>query len=100
MRAEPGGLYLSFAQMDPETRKKRILYRANHRGTKEADVIVGSFFAQRTAGLQDSELDDAERVLDLLDADLMDWIIKKEPVPAELSSPMLDELVRFGRAMG
>jgi antitoxin CptB len=86
--------------MDAETRKKRILYRANHRGTKEADVIVGGFFAQRTAGLQVGELDDADRVLDLLDADLMDWIIKKVPVPAELRSPLLDELISFGRAMG
>jgi antitoxin CptB len=100
MRVEPGGLYLPFTQMDAETRKKRILYRASHRGTKEADVIVGSFFSQRTAGLQMGELDEADRVLDLLDADLMDWIIKKVPVPTELRSPLLDELVSFGRAMG
>ncbi len=86
--------------MDVETRKKRILYRARHRGTKESDVIVGGYFETRTAGLAEAQLDDAERVLDLLDADLMDWIIKKLPVPAELRSNLLDDLVAYGRAMG
>lgn len=86
--------------MDVETRKKRILYRASHRGTKESDVIVGGFFAARTADLLESQLSDAERVLDLLDADLMDWIIKKLPVPEDVRSPLLDELVAYGRAKG
>ncbi|MBL8629536.1 MAG: succinate dehydrogenase assembly factor 2 [Rhodospirillaceae bacterium] len=88
------------AIMDVETRKKRILYRAAHRGTKEADVIVGTFFAERTAGFRADQLDDADRVLDLLDVDLMDWIIKKQPVPDALRSPLLDELVAYGRAEG
>lgn len=86
--------------MDIETRKKRILYRAAHRGTKEADVIVGGFFASRTAALTPDQLDDADRILDLLDMDLMDWIIKKHPVPNEVRSPLLDELVAYGRAKG
>ncbi|MBL8644182.1 MAG: succinate dehydrogenase assembly factor 2 [Rhodospirillaceae bacterium] len=90
----------STANMDIETRKKRILYRASHRGTKEADHIVGGFFAARTAGLQPDQLDDADRILDLLDVDLMDWIIKKQPVPDDMRSVLLDELVAFGRAKG
>lgn len=47
-----------------------------------------------------SDLDDADRVLDLLDADLMDWIIKKATVPNEVRSALLDELVAYGRAKG
>jgi antitoxin CptB len=86
--------------MDVETRKKRILYRAHHRGTKESDVIVGGFFDARTAVLAPDQLDDADRVLDLLDADLMDWIIKKLPVPDAQRSTLLDELVAYGRAKG
>jgi antitoxin CptB len=86
--------------MDLDTRKKRILYRAAHRGTKEADAIVGAFFAERTAGLRADQLDEADRVLELLDMDLMDWIIKKLPVPDDVRSPLLDELVAYGRAKG
>ena len=88
------------AIMDVETRKKRILYRAAHRGTKEADAIVGQFFAERTPGLTVDQLDDADRVLQLLDMDLMDWIIKKLPVPDDVRSPLLDELIAYGRAKG
>ncbi|MSQ87514.1 MAG: succinate dehydrogenase assembly factor 2 [Alphaproteobacteria bacterium] len=86
--------------MDIETRKKRILYRSAHRGTKESDVIVGGFFTMRTPGLAETQLDDAERILDLHDVDLMDWIIKRLPVPDEVRSPLLDELVSYGRGMG
>jgi antitoxin CptB len=86
--------------MDVETRKKRILYRATHRGTKEADVIVGDFFRARAGDLTEAQLDDAERILDLLDVDLMDWIIKRHPVPEDLRSLLLDALVAFGRSKG
>jgi antitoxin CptB len=86
--------------MDVATRKKRIRYRADHRGTKEADTIVGGFFAARLATLSEAELNDAERVLDIPDVDLMDWIVKKLPVPDDMRSPLLDELVAYGRAKG
>ncbi len=88
------------ANMDIETRKKRILYRAAHRGMKEADAIVGAFFAARTAGFRPDQLDEADRILELLDIDLMDWIIKKLPVPDDVRSPLLDELVAYGRSKG
>jgi antitoxin CptB len=100
MRADPGGVCLQRGFMDFETRKKRILYRAAHRGTKEADAIVGAFFAARLPTLTAAELDDADAVLELLDVDLMDWIIKKLPVPENVRSPLLDELVAYGRARG
>jgi antitoxin CptB len=100
MRADPGRTLFAVWVMDVETRKKRILYRAHHRGTKESDLIVGGFFDARTASLTPAELDDADRVLDLLDVDLMDWVIKKLPVPDGVRSVLLDELVTYGRAKG
>jgi antitoxin CptB len=86
--------------MDTGTRKKRIAYRATHRGTKESDALVGGFFLARLPSLTDGQLDDADRILDLQDPDLMDWIVKREPVPADARSPLLDELIAFGRAKG
>lgn len=86
--------------MDIETRKKRILYRASHRGTKEADALVGGFFATRTPSLGAAELDDADRILDLLDMDLMDWMIRGVRVPQGVRSPLFDELMAFGKGRG
>ena len=100
MRADPGRSPFAVWVMDIEIRKKRILYRAHHRGTKESDLIVGGFFDVRTPALTAAELDDADRVLDLLDADLMDWVIKIVPGPEDLRSALLDEIVAFGRAKG
>ena len=45
-----------------DLRRKRILYRATHRGTKESDAIIGGYFTGAIAGLPDDKLDEAERV--------------------------------------
>ena len=70
-------------------RRRRLLYRATHRGTRETDLLVGGFVASRIALLGDAELDALEAVLELPDVDLADWLSGRRPVPSELDSPML-----------
>lgn len=65
-----------------DDRRKRILYRANHRGMKEADVMLGGFVTENIASLTDEQLDRLESLLDELDVDIMDWVMGKKPVPA------------------
>jgi antitoxin CptB len=77
----------------PSPRARRILFRANHRGTKEADLMVGGFVARHVAGMDESELDALEAVLAHTDADLTDWLMGRKPVPADAASPMLDRMM-------
>ncbi|MBV9585986.1 MAG: succinate dehydrogenase assembly factor 2, partial [Alphaproteobacteria bacterium] len=42
---------------DPDIRRKRLLYRAWHRGTREADLILGSFAEAHLAGFDAMQLD-------------------------------------------
>ena len=42
--------------VDLESRRKRVLYRSRHRGTREMDEIMGAFAARHVASLGDSEL--------------------------------------------
>jgi antitoxin CptB len=67
----------------PSPRARRILFRANHRGTKEADLMVGGFVARHVAGMDEAELDALEAVLAHTDADLTDWLMGRKPVPAD-----------------
>jgi len=74
---------------EPDQRRRRILFRATHRGTHETDILVGGFVAPRLAGFTEAELDAVEAVVDLPDADLADWLPGRLPIPAAADSPML-----------
>ena len=75
-----------------ETRRRRLLFRATHRGTHETDLLVGGFVARRIHTLTDSEMDALEEVLELPDTDLADWLTGRRAVPAGMDNPMLHRL--------
>ncbi|MBI0432840.1 succinate dehydrogenase assembly factor 2 [Roseomonas sp. KE0001] len=70
-------------------RRRRLLFRAHHRGTKETDLMVGGFVARHIAVFTDPELDELEAVLDHLDVDLADWLSGRRPIPPEVMTPMM-----------
>lgn len=72
-----------------DVRRRRILFRATHRGTYENDILIGGFVRARLAGFTPDELDAIEAVMDLPDAMLADWLTGREPIPAERDGPML-----------
>ena len=72
-----------------DARRRRLLFRANHRGTHETDLLVGGYVAPRIHSFSDAEIDALEEVLELPDTDLADWLIGRRPIPRELDSPML-----------
>jgi antitoxin CptB len=79
------------ADLDP--RRRRLLFRAHHRGTKEADLMVGGFVARNIATFTEADLDALEAVLEFQDVDLADWLSGRRPIPAECRSPMLDRMI-------
>jgi antitoxin CptB len=76
-----------------DDRRKRILYRATHRGTKEADFVVGGFFREAAAGIPEGKLDEADALLDVPDLDLMDWLMGRLPVPEIWRGTLFDQLL-------
>ena len=81
-----------------DPRRKQLLYRAQHRGFKEADLLIGGFAAAHLAGMSDSELDEFEALLRLDDHDLYNWIIGKKPAPANIFGPVFEQLQNFDMA--
>jgi antitoxin CptB len=73
-------------------RRRRLMFRAWHRGTKEADLMIGGFVARNIATLTESELDELEAVLELPDVDLADWLSGRRSIPAHVTSPMLERM--------
>lgn len=82
----------------PDARRRRLLFRASHRGTHETDLLVGGFVAAEIGAMDEAALDDLEAVLELPDIDLFDWLTGRRAVPAELASPLLARMVAWSMA--
>jgi antitoxin CptB len=65
-----------------EIRRKRLLFRSWHRGTRESDLILGRFAEVYLADFDTSQLDRYEALLECADADLFDWLSGRAPLPA------------------
>jgi antitoxin CptB len=78
-----------------DIRRKRLLFRSWHRGTKEADLLLGSFAEQNLASLSDAELDAYERLIEENDADLWDWLIGQSSTPAEHDPALIRRIRNF-----
>ena len=65
------------------------MFRASHRGTYENDILIGGFVRRRLAAFTEAELDAIEAVMEHPDAVLADWLTGRQPIPAEVDSPML-----------
>ena len=73
-------------------RRKRLQYLANHRGIKEADLILGRFVDQNGGGFDDSDIDWFEALFNEQDVDILAWVTGKEAAPAAFDTPMMDRL--------
>jgi antitoxin CptB len=81
---------------DPESvRRKKLLFRAWHRGTREADLLLGHFAERHLAGFDSGQLDRFEALLELPDATLYDWIAGRDVPPEDQRSDVTRMLMDF-----
>ena len=78
--------------MDQATRLKRLRFRAWHRGTKEADLMLGGFFDARHAGWDAAAVSWFEALLEEQDVDIMGWAIGSIPCPPRWDGPMMQAM--------
>ena len=82
--------------MDHDTRLKRLRFRAWHRGTKEADLMIGGFLDRYGAGWDDAAMDWFEAFLEEQDVDIMAWATGAQPCPATWDGAMMQAMQRLG----
>lgn len=82
--------------MDRETRLKRLRFRAWHRGTREADLLIGGFFDTHSIEWSEDAMAWFEALLEEQDVDIMGWAIGSIPVPARWEGPMMTRLKMLG----
>jgi len=80
---------------DLESRKRRLIFRSSHRGTKEADIMIGSFVERNIATMTEADIAWFERFLEENDVDIMAWMIGRQQPPAEYEGPIMEAMRRL-----
>ena len=91
-RQSPAGYFRMELFLDRDARLKRLRFRAWHRGTKEADLLIGGFLDAHAAGWDAEEIAWFERLLEEQDVDIMAWAIGTEAPPAAFQGPLMRRL--------
>lgn len=87
------GLVRSSADLDD--RRKRLIFRAWRRGTREMDLVVGRFVEASIDRMDDAELDEIERLMEVPCLELYAWVSGASPVPANYDGAVFGRLCRF-----
>jgi len=81
-----------------DARRKRLLFRCWHRGTKELDLIIGRFADAHLTDLTDTDLDQLEQILDVPDPELYAAFMGEAAAPADAAGTVFDRIKSFGAA--
>ncbi len=75
--------------MSDENRRRALRYRSWHRGTREMDLLMGSFADTHINTFTAAQMDLYEAILELSDPDLYNWITKAEVLPPEQDNEVM-----------
>lgn len=75
-----------------EGRKQRARFRAWHRGTREADYMMGGFYDRYHEGWGEAELDWFEALLEEDDVDVMAWALQSQPTPPRFQGELIAKM--------
>ena len=77
------------------TRQRRALYRAQHRGTKELDWLLGRYAEARLPDMTPDDLTAFEELLSLPDPDLQTWLLNGTGFDGSALAGLLVEIRTF-----
>jgi antitoxin CptB len=81
-----------------EMRRRRLRFRAWHRGTLEMDLVVGRFIDAELADMSEIEIAQLESLMDVPEPDLFAWVVGQASVPSQHDTPLFRRLVEFNRS--
>jgi antitoxin CptB len=78
-----------------DARRRRLLFRAWHRGMREVDLITGRFADAHIASLSETEVDDFERLMDVAEPDLLAWVMGSAAPPPDHDTALFRRMCAF-----
>ena len=81
-----------------DQRRRKALFRSWHRGIREMDLVLGAFADSSIADLTASELDQYEALMDVPDADLLNWVTGQAQLPPQYDTSVFRRILASSRA--
>ena len=78
-------------------RKKKILFKCTHRGTKELDILLGNYVSNYINELKSKELDYLDVILDFNDIDLFKILTKKKKINKKMNKFFVKKIIKFNQ---
>src|SRR3990172_4013536 len=72
-----------------DIRRKRLRHRCRYRGTKELDVLLGSFAEAHLESFDADQLGRFETLLDVPEPLILSWLTRQEPPPTAFDTDVL-----------
>lgn len=80
---------------DLDTRRRRLRFRAWHRGTREMDLLMGRFADSELAALPITEVDELEQLMEAPDRDVFSWLTGELALPPNYDTAVFRRLRAF-----
>ena len=78
-----------------DDRRKRLLFRCWHRGTREMDLILGRFADAEIGGLAEEDLEQLEKLIEVSDVDLYAALTGDTTLDPEYAGRVFDRIKSF-----
>ena len=83
------------ATIDLDPHRRKILFRAWHRGMRETDLILGPFADAHLGAMSDHELGAFEAMLEVPDREILGWITGSQPFDETHDKDLFRKIVAF-----
>ena len=83
------------ANADIHVRRRRLVFRAWHRGLREMDLILGRFADIHAADMLPDDVDAFEALMEAPDPEVFAWITGTKDTPANYDTPLLARIRAF-----
>lgn len=78
-----------------DVRRRRLVFRAWHRGIREMDLIFGQYVDAHIAGMSDETISELEYIMSFEDRDLLTWFTGEISPPLEVDSQLFRDIVNY-----
>ena len=78
-------------------RKKEILFKCTHRGTKELDTLLGNYISNHINEFKSRELDYLDVILNFNDMDLFKILTKKKKINEKMNKFFVKKIIKFNQ---
>ncbi|MEQ1889004.1 MAG: succinate dehydrogenase assembly factor 2 [Alphaproteobacteria bacterium] len=82
-------------ETEQDIRRKRLKFRAWHRGMREVDLLLGGFADKHLHAFSPEQLGQFEQVLDIEDPYLYAWLSGAAPLPEAENTPVMNMIINF-----